>query len=193
MAAERQRGQRADAVRNRERLLRVAVEAFAHDDGEVTMESVAKRAGVGIGTLYRHFPTRDALVAAAYRHEVQRVCEAADALLAERPADVALRQWMDRFVDYVAAKKGMKSALQGVVDADSSFFAETFGQIVGALDALLRAGVALGTIRADVDAQDVLRAMRAAWLTTDGPNGADHAGRLLDLLMDGLRYGAARS
>jgi AcrR family transcriptional regulator len=192
MAAERQRGQRADAVRNRERLLRVAVEAFAHDEGEVTMESIAKRAGVGIGTLYRHFPTRDALAAAAYRHEVQQVCAAAEALLSEGPADLALRQWMERFVHYVAAKKGMKGALQAVVDADSSFFAENFGQIVIALDALLRAGVEQGRIRADVDAQDVLRAMRGAWLATDGPTDTEHAGRLLDLLMDGLRYGASR-
>ena len=191
MAVERQRGQRADAVRNRERLLAVAVDAFTHDTDDVTMESIAKRAGVGIGTLYRHFPTRDALAAAAYRHEVEQVCRAADALLSECPADVALRQWMERFVDYVATKKGMIGALQAVVEADSSFFADQFAQIVGALDALLRAGVEQGVLRADVDARDVLRAMRGAWLVTDEQHRADQAGRLLDLLMDGLRYGAS--
>ncbi|MFT3855617.1 MAG: TetR/AcrR family transcriptional regulator [Ilumatobacteraceae bacterium] len=186
MAAERAR--RADAVRNRERLLEVAVDAFAGGE-DVTMEQVAKRAGVGIGTLYRNFPTRDALAAAAYRHEVQQVCAAAEALLGEGPADAALRQWMERFVDYVVTKKGMIGALQAVVDADSSFFKENFGQIVVALDALLRAGAAQGTIRADVDPHDVLRAMRGAWLVSDGAD-REAAGRLLDLLMDGLRYGA---
>ena len=191
MPTQRERGRRADAVRNRERLLAVAVDAFGHDSGEVTMESIAKRAGVGIGTLYRNFPTRDALAAAAYRHEVEQVCRAADELLAEVPADVALRQWMERFVDYVATKKGMVGALHAVVEADSSFFADQFAQIVGALDTLLRAGVAQGRVRADVDAGDVLRAMRGAWLVTDEQHRADQAGRLLDLLMDGLRYGAS--
>jgi AcrR family transcriptional regulator len=168
----------------------VAVDAFSHDAGDVTMESIARRAGVGIGTLYRHFPTRDALAAAAYRHEVELVCEAASTLLSEGPPDVALRQWMERFVDYVATKKGMKGALQAVVDADSQFFAGTYGQIVEALDALLRAGVDAGTIRADIDPEDVLRAMRGAWLVTDDLHREDQSGRLLDLLMDGLRFGA---
>lgn len=189
MAAERQ--QRADAVRNRERILAVAIDAFSHDSGEVTMESIAKRAGVGVGTLYRNFPTRDALAAEAYRHEVEQVCRAADTLLSEGPPDLALRQWMERFVDYVATKKGMIGALQGVVAGDSTFFADQFSLIVGALDALLAAGVAAGVIRPDVDAQDVLRAMRGAWLVTDGEHREDQSGRLLDLLMDGLRYGSA--
>jgi AcrR family transcriptional regulator len=189
MGAERAR--RADAVRNRERLLQVAIDAFSHGD-DVTMESIAKRAGVGVGTLYRHFPTRDALAAAAYRHEVQQVCDAADALLSEGPADLALRQWMERFVDYVATKKGMIGALQAVVDADSTFFQENFGHIVTALDTLLRAGVEQGTIRPDVDPHDVLRAMRGAWLVSDGSDRRA-SGRLLDLLMDGLRFGAAGS
>ncbi len=192
MAGQSQRSMRADALRNRDRLLEVAVDAFSHDAGDVTMESIARRAGVGIGTLYRHFPTRDALAAAAYRHEVEQVCEAASTLLGEGPPDLALRQWMERFVDYVATKKGMKGALQAVVDADSKFYAETFGQIVAALGELLRAGVAAGSIRADVQADDVLRAMRGAWLVTDDVHREDQAGRLLDLLMDGLRYGAGR-
>src|SRR4051812_5270934 len=190
MAGQRQRGMRADALRNRDRLLEVAVEAFSHDAGDTTMESIAKRAGVGVGTLYRHFPTRDALAAAAYRHEVEQVCQAAATLLTEAPPDVALRQWMERFVDYVAAKKGMRGALQAVVDADSQFYADTFGQIVAALGRLLRAGVAAGTIRDDIAPDDVLRAMRGAWLVTDDLHREDQAGRLLDLLMDGLRYGA---
>jgi AcrR family transcriptional regulator len=187
---ERPRRVRADAVRNRDTLLRAASEAFAQADGEVTMESIAKRAGVGIGTLYRHFPTRDDLVAAAYRQEVERLCTAAGDLLNHHPADLALREWMERFVDYVATKRGMAGALQSVVTADSQFYASTYRQIVDALAALLQAGIDQGTIRADANPEDVLRAMRGAWLVTDEQHRRDHAGHLLDLLIDGLRYGA---
>src|ERR1700750_2862889 len=102
MAGQATRSMRAHALRTRDRLLEVAVDAFSHDADDVTMESIAKRAGVGIGTLYRHFPTRDALAAAAYRHEVEQVCQAATTLLSEGPPDIALRLWMERFVDYVA-------------------------------------------------------------------------------------------
>ena len=105
---------RADARRNREKLLVAAGELFATVGTDVSLDAVAKRAGVGIGTLYRHFPTRDALVEAAYRAEVTHLCEAAEALLAEHAPDVALAEWMDRFVAYAAAKKGMKGALQSV-------------------------------------------------------------------------------
>lgn len=188
-----QRPKRADAQRNQDKLLSVAVEAFSHSaDSDVTLESIAKQAGVGIGTLYRHFPTREALVAAAYRHEVERLCDAVAALQDRLPADAALREWMERFVDYVATKRGMAAALQTVVTADSTLFADTYAQIVAALTSLLDAGVAAGSIRPDADAADVLRAMRGAWLVTDGQHRSDHSGRLLDLLMDGLRYGAAR-
>ena len=98
---------RADATRNREKLLTAAAELFALRGTDVSLEAVAKRAGVGIGTLYRHFPTRDALVAAAYEAEVEDLRATADALLAEHPADVALERWMDRFIDYTATKRGM--------------------------------------------------------------------------------------
>jgi AcrR family transcriptional regulator len=189
----RQPQQRADARRNRDKLLSVAVAAFSEPDDEVTLETIAKRAGVGIGTLYRHFPTREELVAAAYRHEVERLCDAVEQLQQEMPPDAALREWMERFVDYVAAKKGMAAALQSVVTADSRLFADTYAQIVAALTALLRAGIDAGTIRPDVDAEDVLRAMRGAWLVTDQQHRHDHARRLLDLLMDGLRFGAGNS
>src|ERR1700709_1724974 len=105
---------RADARRNREKLLVAAGELFATVRHGVSLDAVAKRAGVGIGTLYRHFPTRDALVEAAYRASVTHLCEAAEALLGEHVPDVALAEWMDRFVAYAAAKKGMKGALQSV-------------------------------------------------------------------------------
>ncbi|MCU1457974.1 MAG: regulatory protein TetR [Actinomycetia bacterium] len=181
---------RADARRNREKLLAVAVVALSHSGGDVPLDAIAKQAGVGIGTLYRHFPTREALVEAAYRHEVDRLCAAVDELGPPMPADAALREWMQRFVDYVATKRGMAAALQSVVTSDSQLFAHTYRQIVDALNTLLGNAIAAGTIRADADADDVLRAMRGVWLVADEQHRADQAGRLLDLLMDGLRFGA---
>src|SRR5438067_3764748 len=106
------RPMRADAQRNREKLLAAATEAFAAEGEDVALEAVAARAGVGIGTLYRHFPNRDALVVAAYRHEVGALCAAAADLLAERPADAALRAWAGRFADYIATKRAMGNALR---------------------------------------------------------------------------------
>src|SRR5918999_1043910 len=106
---------RADAIRNREKLLTAATELFAARGTDVSLDAVAKAAGVGIGTLYRHFPTRDALVEAAYRAEVEHLHEAASELLGEHPPDIALELWMERFIAYINAKKGMKGALQALV------------------------------------------------------------------------------
>ena len=191
-SVEEPRALRADARRNREKLLAVAVTALSHSDGDVPLEAIAKQAGVGIGTLYRHFPTREALVEAAYRHEVDRLCAAVDELGPPKAPDAALREWMQWFADYVATKRGMAAALQSVVTSDSQLFAHTYRQIVAALNTLLGNAIAAGTIRADADAEDVLRALRGVWLVADEQDRADQAGRLLDLLMDGLRYGAAR-
>jgi AcrR family transcriptional regulator len=174
---------RADARRNREKLLVAAGELFATVGTDVSLDAVAKRAGVGIGTLYRHFPTRDALVEAAYRAEVTHLCEAAEALLAEHVPDVALAEWMDRFVAYAAAKKGMKGALQSV-GAGSDLWGETRRQIIAAIASLLDAGVAAGTLRADVTADDVWRAMGSVWSIDD----EEQIRTLLRLLMDGLRH-----
>jgi AcrR family transcriptional regulator len=184
------RALRADAQRNREKLLVAAVERFAESGTDASLEAIAKDAGVGIGTLYRHFPTRDALVEAAYRNEVERLCGAAQELLRDHPADVALAEWMDRFVAYAAAKRGMSEALQSVVASGSSLFADARAQMVEAIATLLNAGAAAGTIRADVDPEDVLRAMGSVWLVTGEPDWQERARRLLGLLMDGLRYGA---
>jgi AcrR family transcriptional regulator len=177
---------RADARRNREKLLAAAVDAFAEHGTNASLEEVARRAGVGIGTLYRHFPTRAALVESAYRNEVDLLCRAADELLERHPSDEALARWMDRFVAYAAAKQGMKSALHELAAAGADPFAGVRGRMLEAIGSLLAAGVAAGTIRADVDAEDVLRAMGAVWLVDD----AEQARRLLRLLMDGLRYGS---
>jgi AcrR family transcriptional regulator len=149
------------------------------------------QAGVGIGTLYRNFPTRDALVEAAYRHEVEHLCDAAGELLRVMQPDAALREWMGRFVGYVATKRGMAGALKSVVASNSGLYAHTHSQMAAALDSLLRAGIAAGSIRADADAENVLRAMSGVWLVTDEERWQDQARQLLDLLMDGLRYGAS--
>src|SRR4051794_2889218 len=181
---------RADAQRNREKLLAAAVELFAERGTEGSLEEVAKRAGVGIGTLYRHFPTRDALVEAAYRKEVAQLRAAADELLAGLPADAALEAWMRRFVDYGSAKRGMRDALQSIAGGGASLFADTRGQVTEAVSVLLRAGAEAGTLRADVEPEDVLRAMGAIWLVTEGDDFAEGAMRILRLVLDGLRYRA---
>ena len=180
---------RKDAQRNREKLLAAAVELFAERGTEGSLEEVAKRAGVGIGTLYRHFPTRDALVEAAYRNEVAQLRAAADELLAELPPDAALEAWMRRFVDYGTAKRGMRDALQSIAGG-ATLFADTRGQVTEAVAVLLRAGAEAGTLRADVEPEDVLRAMGAIWLVADGDDFAEQAMRILRLVLDGLRYRA---
>ena len=181
---------RKDAARNREKLLAAAVGLFAERGTEGSLEEVAKRAGVGIGTLYRHFPTRDALVEAAYRNEVAQLRAAADELLAELPPDAALEAWMRRFVDYGTAKRGMRDALQSIAGGGADLFAETRGQVTEAVAVLLRAGAEAGTLRADVEPEDVLRAMGAIWMVADGDEFPEQAMRILRLVLDGLRYRA---
>lgn len=178
---------RADARRNRDRLLEVATAAFTQD-GEVPLETIAERAGVGIGTLYRHFPDRAALVRAAYRHEVEELCATAPRLLDGSRAGVdALREWMGRFVQYAATKRGLGAALRAAVEPESSLQGEVRASIVEAIGVLLAAGGADGTVRDDLDAGDVMRAMWAVWLVPDGPEWDAQVRRLLDLVVDGLR------
>jgi AcrR family transcriptional regulator len=181
---------RKDAARNRDKLLAAAVELFAERGTEGSLEEVAKRAGVGIGTLYRHFPTRDALVEAAYRNEVAQLRAAADELLAELPPDQALEAWTRRFVEYGTAKRGMRDALQSIAGGGSDLFADTRGQVVEAVATLLEAGAEAGTLRTDVEPEDVLRAMSAIWLVAGSDDWAEDATRILRLVLDGLRYRA---
>ncbi len=181
---------RADAQRNRERLLRVAVAEFAEHGQDVPLETIAARAGVGIGTLYRHFPNREALIVAAYQQEVDSLCASAPELIATMPADQALRTWAVRFTDYVATKRAMGDALRSAVASDASFFSETKQRISGALRLLLEAGAASGALRPDSDPDDVMRVMSAIWFLPDGPEWRRDVGRMLDLVIDGLRYRA---
>ncbi|GAA1502564.1 TetR/AcrR family transcriptional regulator [Sphaerisporangium rubeum] len=188
MTATGSRPLRADARRNRDRLLEAAVRAFSTDGPGVTLDAIAKDAGVGIGTLYRHYPTREALIEAAYRNELARLCDSVPELLRSRPADQATRLWMDHFIDYMATKRGMAGALRAVIASGGNPYAQSRDHLLTAVAALLRAGVADSTIRPDVDPADVLVGLSGVTLATGEPDKRDQAGRLLDLLMDGLRY-----
>ncbi|HEY3630069.1 MAG TPA: TetR family transcriptional regulator [Jatrophihabitantaceae bacterium] len=179
---------RADAQRNRDRLLEVAVRAFSHDGPDVTLDAIAREAEVGIGTLYRHFPTREALVDAAYRNELYRLCDSAQRLLKRQPPERALRTWMDRFVDYMGTKRGMGDALKALIASGGDPFSESRDRLVGAVATLLEAGAAAGTLRADIDPEDVLVSLSGLSLATADADRRAQAGRLLDLLMDGVRY-----
>jgi AcrR family transcriptional regulator len=181
---------RADAQRNRDRLLDVAVRAFSHDGPDVTLDAIAKTAGVGIGTLYRHFPTREALIDAAYRNELTRLCEAVDDLLEAMPPDEATRTWMDRFVDYMTTKRGMADALRAVIASGGNPYAQSRDRLLAAITTLLTAAAAAGTVRSDVEPGDVLASLSGVSLAAGEPAQRDQARRLLNLLMDGLRYRA---
>jgi AcrR family transcriptional regulator len=181
---------RADAQRNREQLLAAAVAAFSADGPDITLESIARSAGVGIGTLYRHFPSREALVDAAYRSELARLCDSVPGLLHSRPADEALRAWLELLGEYMTTKRGMTDALRMVVASGKDPFTESRGRLLAAFAALQAAGAADGTLRADVDAADVLAIASGIWLAAGEPAQRAQARRLIDLVLDGLRYRA---
>lgn len=189
--ADSSRSLRVDARINRERLVGAAAELFAGSGVDVALEAVAKRAGVGIGTLYRHFRTRDALIEAVYRQEVDRLCRAADELLAAQAPDLALEAWMQRFVVYAAAKRGLASALQSIVASNSDLYANTRARLLAAITVLLRSAVEAGTVRGDMEAEDVLLAMSGVWLIPADERWTERVQRLLRLVMDGLRVGAS--
>src|SRR6476469_633255 len=178
---------RADAQRNRENLLAAARRAFTAGDAAVALEAIARDAGVGIGTLYRHFPTREALVEAVYRAERDRLCDSADELLATHRPDDALRAWMDQFADYVALKRDMADTLRRIIASGAVTPSEAREQLSGAAATLLDAGAAAGTIRADVRPEDVVVSLVGIFLICGDPGQRDQANRLLDLLMAGLR------
>jgi AcrR family transcriptional regulator len=177
-------GVRADARRNRERLLEVATAAFTAADGRpVSLESIARDAGVGIGTLYRHFPNREALVEAIFRTELAEVAAAAEQLLKRHPPKTALRRWMDRYASFVAAKRGMAETLHAIFESGAMEPTQTRDSLVGALDMLLRAGADDGSLRSDVQADDVVSSLIGLMLASGSP---EQTGRLLDLLVAGV-------
>jgi AcrR family transcriptional regulator len=181
---------RADAQRNREKLLTAAMAAFAERGVDASLEDIARTAGVGIGTLYRHFPSRDALMEAVYRHQVETLCDAASDLLATHTPDEALALWMERFVAHVATKRGMAMALKSVIGKDSELFAYCHGLIRQSAASLLKAAADAGAIRDDVDANDLMKAMSGICLVSDQPGWEEQASRLVNLLVDGLRFRA---
>jgi AcrR family transcriptional regulator len=182
-----QRKPRADAQRNRERLVDVAKAAFAEAGPDVSLDEIARRAGVGIGTLYRHFPTRDAIVEAVYRREVRQLAEGAARLLGSLPAGEALHQWMRLFVEYVATKKVIASALGSIVGGASELYASSGAQITEAMSLLVQRAAESGDIRADVDPDDLLRALVGFTFGNGSPGWQASALRLIDILMVGLR------
>lgn len=181
---------RADARRNRDKLVEVAAEAFAENGTAASLEAIARRAGVGIGTLYRHFPTREHLVEVVYRHEVELLCAAADELAEHYPPDQALEEWMHRFVGYIATKRGMADSLRILLSTNSELFADSYGMVPVALRGLVDRAIAAGSIRGDVDSFDVLHALSGTYAAPESPEWRDRSRRLIRLLMDGLRWGA---
>jgi AcrR family transcriptional regulator len=186
MAGYAGRTLRADAQRNRERILAVAARMFAEQGLDATFDRIAKEAGVGAGTLYRNFPTREALIEAAYRNELARLCDAAPGLLASTAPRGALRAWTGRFIDYATAKIGMAAALRAVIESGGNPYARSQEMLRESLGSLIDAAVAAGTVRADIPADDLLTALMGIALAAGRPERREQAERLLDLLMDGL-------
>ena len=181
---------RADAQRNRERLLEVAKAAFNDVGAEVSLEEIARRAGVGIGTLYRHFPSRDAIVEAVYRREVAQLAQAADRLQTECAPAEALRQWMRVFVDYIATKKVIAPALGALSGGTSELFAASGASFSQAMSQLVRGAVEAGEVRPDVNPTDLFRALIGFTYGAASPDWQASALRLIDILIDGLRTGS---
>ncbi|GLY37703.1 TetR family transcriptional regulator [Amycolatopsis sp. NBRC 101858] len=184
---EPERPARSDARRNREKLVAVARAAFAAADGTVALEAVAREAGVGIGTLYRHFPTREALVEAVYAAELDDVTASAPALLAELPPEAALRAWMDRYAKFVETKRGMADSLRASLASGRIATPTTRRRITEAIGAILDAGARAGTLRAGVDPEDVTLMVLGVFLSTSGGQDAERIGRMLDLIVDAVR------
>jgi AcrR family transcriptional regulator len=175
---------RADARRNRDALLRAAAAGFAAGD-DPTLEKIARDAGVGIGTLYRHFPTREALVEAVYRNELTAVCAIADDLLAAHQPAEALRVWMDRYAEFVTTKRGMADTFRAMIADGTVPAARTRESIDAAVGTLLAAGARAGTLRADVDPDDVVTLLVGVFVATAGSDDRARVGRLLDLVAAG--------
>jgi AcrR family transcriptional regulator len=188
---DRARKPRADAERNRDRLLQAAKAAFADAGADVSLDEIARRAGVGIGTLYRHFPSRNAVVEAVYQHEVQQLAEAATPLIESLPPGEALREWMRLFVDYIATKKVIAPVLKSMVGGASDLYATSGAPIAEAMSLIVERARVGGEIRLDADPADLLRALAGFTYFNTGPDWEASARRLIDILMDGLRSSRA--
>jgi AcrR family transcriptional regulator len=183
----KERKPRADALRNRERILEEAKRAFTRAGSDISLEDVARQAGVGPGTLYRHFPTREALLESVYRAEVAKLAEEERRLSNSLPELDALRSWMLLFVDYIAAKKIIAPALNSIVGGPTKLFDSSGAQIKDAIQSLVARAVASGDIRADLDPLDLLRALVGVSNVASAPDWQQSAKRLVDILLLGSR------
>lgn len=177
---------RADAVRNRERVLEAAKTVFSAGGPEASLEAVAREAGVGIGTLYRHFPTRQALFEAVYRREVQQLSELAETLMSEAEPAEALRSWLKSNVEFVATKKGMSAALALAVDTSSELTTSSVERLTLAVGSLLSRAAEAGEIRDDISPEDVLLTLVGMCYMHDRPGWQASVLRMLDVFVDGL-------
>src|ERR1700691_256473 len=178
---------RTDALRNRERILEVAKEAFTRSGANTSLDDIAKDAGVGAGTLYRHFPTRDALIEAVYRTEVEKLAAAEMRFSESLPPLEALRAWMLLFVDYIATKQIIGPALNSLVGGPSKLYEVSRGQIQGAIDSLVKRAIKSRDIRRDLEPFDLLRALIGVSHVASGPDWQQSARRLVDILIIGSR------
>jgi AcrR family transcriptional regulator len=181
------RAPRADALRNRNTLIQVARAAFAAAGDTVSLEGIAREAGVGIGTLYRHFPTREALVEAVYAAELDDVTGSVATLLDELPPDAALRAWMSRYAAFVATKRGMAETLRAGWASGRIATPTTRERITAAVATILARGAEAGSLRGDVAPEDITVMLLGIFLTTTVGNTPEQTERLLDLVMDALR------
>jgi AcrR family transcriptional regulator len=178
---------RTDAQRNRQRILEVAKKAFARSGANTSLDDIAKQAGVGAGTLYRHFPTRDALIEAVYHTEVEKLAVAQRELSAILPPIEALRAWMMLFVDYIATKQIIASALNSVIGGPSRLYDSSRVQVAGAIDVLVKTAIKSGDIRKDLEPFDLLRALIGVSNMATGSDWQESARRLVDILIKGSR------
>ncbi|WP_326836999.1 TetR/AcrR family transcriptional regulator [Amycolatopsis rhabdoformis] len=176
--------QRSDAKANRARILEVARTTLA-EDGDASLNSIAKRAEVGPGTLYRHFPSREALVLAVYRAELEGLVDRAIALLREEPPLTALRHYFERLAGHIRIKRGLGDALSAA--NHDAITTESYGPVIDTIALILTTGEHDGTIRPGLDPDDVLLMMGCVWRTPAGPAGEAQSQRLLDLVLDSLR------
>ncbi|WP_329166078.1 TetR/AcrR family transcriptional regulator [Streptomyces sp. NBC_01717] len=184
------RATRTDALSNRARILTVAGEAFAASSG-ASMTAIAKQAGVGVGTLYRHFPTREALIVELYHQEIQKVIDLAHTLAAELPPLDALRRWFEEVARYGKLKYGVSEVIHAATNGGLDD--KNYEPFLSAIAALLDAGTATGDLKPDTDPQDVLLQLSILWRIPPGEDGEARAARILDLILDGLRTRPAKS
>jgi AcrR family transcriptional regulator len=182
---------RADAQRNMDALLDAAMSVFATSGVDAPVRQIAAKARVGLGTVYRHFPRRSDLIAAVFRHEIDACANTAPVFAAAHEPGEALARWMLRYVDFVAAKRGLAPALHSGDPAFDTLRAYFEQRLRPALQTLLRCAAAAGEVRTDVDADDVLGAVASLSMHAFA-QGPEHARRMVSLFVDGLRYGASR-